>query len=128
MRSPCPSPARDGGAASPPARRPPPPPPGPASGRRSRTRSRATRRSCHAPDRCLVYGQKTSKGVLIMKVFLAGATGAMGQAMVPQLLAAGHSVTGTTRRQAGADQLRAQGAEPVVVDPFDRAALTKAVI
>jgi nucleoside-diphosphate-sugar epimerase len=63
-----------------------------------------------------------------MKIFLAGATGAMGQRLVPQLLAAGHSVTGTTRRQAGADQLRAAGAEPVIVDPFDRAALTKAVI
>jgi 2-alkyl-3-oxoalkanoate reductase len=70
----------------------------------------------------------TSEGAQIMKVFLAGATGAIGRALVPQLIAAGHTVTGTTRRQAGADQLRAQGAEAVIVDPFDKAALTTAVV
>jgi nucleoside-diphosphate-sugar epimerase len=63
-----------------------------------------------------------------MKVFLAGATGAIGKRMVPQLLAAGHEVVGTTRSETKAQRLRASGADAVVVDPFDRAALTRAVV
>jgi nucleoside-diphosphate-sugar epimerase len=62
-----------------------------------------------------------------MRIFLAGATGALGQRLVPALRAAGHEVTGTTRSSDKTDQLRAAGAEPVVLDPLDRAAVLAAV-
>jgi nucleoside-diphosphate-sugar epimerase len=54
-----------------------------------------------------------------MKVFVAGATGVLGRAAVPRLVAAGHEVRGVARSPEKADQLRAQGAEPVTVDLFD---------
>jgi nucleoside-diphosphate-sugar epimerase len=62
-----------------------------------------------------------------MRIFLAGATGAIGSRLVPQLVAGGHSVVGTTRHQSKADQLRFLGAEPAVLDPLDRAAVIAAV-
>lgn len=62
-----------------------------------------------------------------MKIFLAGATGAVGQALVPLLTSHGHTVTGTTRSPSKADALRALGAEPVVVDGLDRDGLRAAV-
>ena len=61
------------------------------------------------------------------RIFLAGATGAIGQRLTPLLLRAGHSVVGTTRTTAKASELRARGVEPVVVDVYDAAALTRAV-
>ena len=63
-----------------------------------------------------------------MHILIAGATGAAGRALIPFLIANGHTVTGTTRSEAKAGELRALGAEPVVVDPLDRAALTAAVV
>jgi nucleoside-diphosphate-sugar epimerase len=51
-----------------------------------------------------------------MKIFLAGATGAMGKSLVPRLIAAGHQVTGTTRSERKRDQLWELGATPVVLD------------
>jgi 2-alkyl-3-oxoalkanoate reductase len=62
-----------------------------------------------------------------MRVFLAGATGVIGRCLVPQLLAAGHQVTGMTRSASKADALRAAGAEPTVADALDAAAVTQAV-
>jgi nucleoside-diphosphate-sugar epimerase len=62
-----------------------------------------------------------------MRIFLAGATGALGTQLVPRLVAAGHHVTGTTRSAARADTLRAAGAEPVVLDALDRDAVIAAV-
>ncbi len=62
-----------------------------------------------------------------MKVFLAGATGAIGRRLLPLLRAAGHDVVGTTRRAERCDLLRRLGAVPVVVDAYDAAALTRAV-
>jgi 2-alkyl-3-oxoalkanoate reductase len=62
-----------------------------------------------------------------MKVFLAGASGALGRPLVPRLLAAGHEVTGMTRSEENAEQIRAAGAQAVVVDVFDREALRAAV-
>jgi 2-alkyl-3-oxoalkanoate reductase len=62
-----------------------------------------------------------------MRIFLAGATGALGSRLVPQLVAAGHDVTGTTRSSAKADALRAQGAEPVIADGLDRDRIVAAV-
>jgi nucleoside-diphosphate-sugar epimerase len=60
-------------------------------------------------------------------IFLAGATGAVGRALIPQLIDRGHTVTGTTRSPEKADALRALGATPVVVDGLDRDAVIAAV-
>ena len=62
-----------------------------------------------------------------MRLFLAGAGGAIGRRLTPLLVAAGHQVTGSTRSADKADALRALGAEPVVVDVFDAPALMRAV-
>jgi nucleoside-diphosphate-sugar epimerase len=62
-----------------------------------------------------------------MRVFVTGATGALGQHLVPGLVAAGHEVTATTRTQGKTEQLRAAGAVPVVVDGLDRAGVIAAV-
>jgi nucleoside-diphosphate-sugar epimerase len=62
-----------------------------------------------------------------MRVFLAGATGAIGRPLVARLLADGHEVTGTTRDAARADALRAQGVTPVVLDAFDAPAVHAAL-
>jgi 2-alkyl-3-oxoalkanoate reductase len=62
-----------------------------------------------------------------MRVFVAGASGAIGQYLVPSLVAAGHEVTGTTRSTAKAAALQAAGATPVIVDGLDRRAVVDAV-
>jgi len=62
-----------------------------------------------------------------MRVFVTGATGALGQHLVPALIAEGHEVTATTRTPGKAGQLRDAGAEPVVVDGLDREAVIAAV-
>jgi 2-alkyl-3-oxoalkanoate reductase len=62
-----------------------------------------------------------------MRIFLAGATGAIGTPLVRELTQAGHHVTGTTRSEAKAGALRAAGAEPVVLDALDRDAVVAAV-
>jgi nucleoside-diphosphate-sugar epimerase len=58
-----------------------------------------------------------------MRVFVAGATGAVGARLVPLLVAGGHDVVAMTRSAAKARGLRALGAEPVVADGLDRAAV-----
>lgn len=62
-----------------------------------------------------------------MRVFVAGATGAIGRALVPALVAAGHQVTASTRSPGKAARLRADGAAPVVVDGLDEAQVIAAV-
>jgi len=62
-----------------------------------------------------------------MRVFVTGATGALGRHLVPGLIAAGHQVTATTRAPGKVAQLREAGAEPVVVDGLDREAVIAAV-
>jgi nucleoside-diphosphate-sugar epimerase len=62
-----------------------------------------------------------------MKVFVAGASGAIGRPLVRQLLSAGHEVTGMTRREEKAQAIRAAGAKAVVCDAFDAATLEGAV-
>jgi nucleoside-diphosphate-sugar epimerase len=62
-----------------------------------------------------------------VRVFLAGATGVIGQRLVPLLTGAGHEVTGMTRSPAKVDALRALGAEAVVADALDAGAVSEAV-
>lgn len=62
-----------------------------------------------------------------MKIFLAGASGAIGRQLVPMLVARGHEVFGTTRSAAKTQALRALGAQPVVVDALDPDAVADAV-
>jgi 2-alkyl-3-oxoalkanoate reductase len=62
-----------------------------------------------------------------MRVFVAGATGVIGQFLVPGLITAGHEVTGSTRSSAKAATLKTQGATPVIVDGLDREAVLRAV-
>lgn len=62
-----------------------------------------------------------------MKVFVAGATGAIGAQLVPQLTAAGHEVIGMTRSPAKTDMVRSLGARPVVADGLDPDAVASAV-
>ncbi|WP_370677536.1 NAD-dependent epimerase/dehydratase family protein [Pleomorphomonas sp. PLEO] len=60
-------------------------------------------------------------------IFLAGATGAIGRRLSPILVAEGWRVVGATRSSDKLADLRALGVEPVVVDVFDAATLTKVV-
>src|SRR5258707_9315908 len=62
-----------------------------------------------------------------MRVFLAGAAGAIGRRLVPLLLRAGHGVRGMTRGAAGASDLARAGVVPAVRDVFDAPALMMAV-
>src|SRR4028119_44236 len=54
-----------------------------------------------------------------MRVFVAGATGAVGRRLVPQLVEAGHQVTAITRSKEKLGMLSDLGAEAVVCDVFD---------
>lgn len=63
-----------------------------------------------------------------MRIFLAGATGAIGKRLVPRLLGEGHVVVASTRSSAGAAELVAQGIEAVLLDPYDERAVTQAVV
>ncbi|HEX6797234.1 MAG TPA: NAD(P)-dependent oxidoreductase [Ktedonobacterales bacterium] len=62
-----------------------------------------------------------------MRVFVAGASGAIGKRLVPRLVAGGYEVVAMTRSPRHSDALRAAGAEPVVADALDRAAVIRAV-
>jgi len=62
-----------------------------------------------------------------MRVFVAGAAGAIGRRLIPQLVARGHQVTASTRGANKLDQLRALGAEPVIVDGLDATAVGEAI-
>jgi nucleoside-diphosphate-sugar epimerase len=62
-----------------------------------------------------------------MKIFLAGASGAVGRRLVPLLRRAGHEVTGMTRSAEAARQLEAACVHPVIVDVYDAGALRRAV-
>ena len=62
-----------------------------------------------------------------MKVFVAGATGVLGRALVPQLVAGGHEVVGMTRSASKQDLVQGLGARPVVADALDAGAVADAV-
>jgi nucleoside-diphosphate-sugar epimerase len=63
-----------------------------------------------------------------MRIFLAGATGAVGRPLIRLLVAAGHTVTGTTRSAAKAAEIEAVGATAAVVDAYDGDAVRAAVL
>lgn len=63
-----------------------------------------------------------------MRVFIAGASGAIGSRLVPQLIERGHDVIGTHRSPPSAERLRAMGAEPVSLDLLDAQAVRRAVL
>ena len=62
-----------------------------------------------------------------MRIFVAGASGALGMQLVPELVAAGHEVVAMTRTPSKQDGLRALGARPIVADALDRDAVAGAV-
>jgi nucleoside-diphosphate-sugar epimerase len=62
-----------------------------------------------------------------MRVFLVGATGAIGTRLVPQLIARGHEVIGTTRSPLKVERIRALGAEPMLLDALQPKAVREAV-
>jgi nucleoside-diphosphate-sugar epimerase len=64
---------------------------------------------------------------LMMRVFVAGATGAIGKQLVPRLVAAGHEVTGMTRSESKQAMIRELGAVPVVADALDPDQVAEAV-
>jgi uncharacterized protein YbjT (DUF2867 family) len=62
-----------------------------------------------------------------MRIFLAGASGVIGRALIPRLVADGHVVGGMTRSVAKTELVKGLGAEPILCDVFDRDALIQAV-
>jgi 2-alkyl-3-oxoalkanoate reductase len=62
-----------------------------------------------------------------MRIFIAGGSGVIGRALVPMLVAAGHTVVALTRGADRAASLQAMGAQPVIGDVFDEAVLTPLV-
>jgi nucleoside-diphosphate-sugar epimerase len=63
-----------------------------------------------------------------VRIFLAGASGVVGRRLIPLLLGAGHQVTGMTRSDEHAEQIRGQGANAVLSDALDAAAVRAAVL
>jgi nucleoside-diphosphate-sugar epimerase len=77
--------------------------------------------------RGLVLEHDSEQRSEIMRIFIAGATGAIGKRLLPSLRANGHEVVGTTRSAGKVDGLRGLGAEPVVLDVLDAEAVEGAV-
>jgi nucleoside-diphosphate-sugar epimerase len=63
-----------------------------------------------------------------MRVFVAGASGAIGSRLVPQLIDRGHEVIGAFRSPGSAERVRALGAQPIALDLLDARAVRKAVL
>jgi nucleoside-diphosphate-sugar epimerase len=63
-----------------------------------------------------------------MRVFVVGASGAIGTRLVPQLIDRGHEVIGTFRSSGNAERVRSLGAEPVALDVLDARAVREAVL
>ncbi|HEX5289877.1 MAG TPA: NAD(P)-dependent oxidoreductase [Streptosporangiaceae bacterium] len=65
--------------------------------------------------------------MIVVRVFVAGGTGVLGQRLIPQLVARGHQVTATTTGPARLDVLTQLGADAVVMDGLDSVSVTEAV-
>jgi NAD(P)-dependent dehydrogenase (short-subunit alcohol dehydrogenase family) len=63
-----------------------------------------------------------------MRVFVAGASGAIGTRLVPQLIDRGHEAIGTFRSPGHGERVRAHGAQPIALDLLDPGAVRKAVL
>jgi nucleoside-diphosphate-sugar epimerase len=63
-----------------------------------------------------------------MRIFVTGASGAIGSRLVPQLIDAGHDVIGTHNSLSSAELLRTLGAKPVRLDLLDARAVHKVVL
>lgn len=63
-----------------------------------------------------------------MRVFVAGASGALGSRLVPQLIDAGHEVIGTHHSPSSAELVRTLGAKPTMLDLLDAGAVRDAVL
>ena len=100
---------------------------GPAAAAESPCRPEGGLKSVTASGGALSSRESVNAEGKIMRVFVTGATGALGRHLVPGLVAAGHEVTATTRTPGKAAQLREAGAEPVVLDGLDREAVISAV-
>src|SRR5947207_1953447 len=70
---------------------------------------------------------RTERKEQAMKIFVAGASGALGRELVPLLAEAGHEVVGTTTSSHKLETLRALGAQPVVLDVLDAEAVGRAI-
>src|SRR5258708_13570134 len=75
----------------------------------------------------LVGEKRSSLKEFIVRVFVAGATGAMGKQLVPRLVAAGHEVVGMTHCESKRALLTELGAEAVVADALDPDQVAEAV-
>jgi nucleoside-diphosphate-sugar epimerase len=64
----------------------------------------------------------------MMRVFVAGASGAIGTRLIPQLINRGHELIGTSRSPRNAERVRALGAEPITLDLLDPRAVHTAVL
>lgn len=62
-----------------------------------------------------------------MHIFVAGASGAIGEPLIAELLKRGHSVVGMTSNETRAKQLHRQGAQPIIVNALDAAAVEDAI-
>src|ERR1700741_2065636 len=76
---------------------------------------------------CKTPSPELSKKYDGMRIFLAGASGVIGQRLIPRLVQAGHVVGGMTRSPKKTQLLSHLGAEPIVCDVFNREALIQAV-
>jgi nucleoside-diphosphate-sugar epimerase len=65
--------------------------------------------------------------LVVMNVFVTGATGVVGRRLIPMLRSAGHQVTGVARSPIGRESLERQGATAIDVDLFEPAAVLRAV-
>lgn len=82
-------------------------------------------------ERLAVPGRDFSWGAVdedTMRVFVAGARGAIGTRLVPPLTEHGHEVIGTCRSPGNAERVRALGAEPVALDLLDARAVRTAML
>src|SRR5512140_2683488 len=68
-------------------------------------------------------GERTMINHTTQRIFLAGASGAIGRRLAPLLVANGWPVFGSTRSKSKVDQLAELGVEPMVVDVYDAANL-----
>src|ERR671934_1968085 len=91
--------------------------------------SRSSGAACHGsrPARSAGCDEQNEKEDT-MRIFVAGASGAIGSRLVPQLIDAGHEVIGTHNSPTSAELLRRLGAKPVMLDLLDARAVRKAVL